>query len=80
MPTFKFASIGRTKLLTPLTNSFRGDGDAAFGQKFFPLTKTEAEPMVQPDGVADNFRGKAMTLVAGCWLFHAAQSAKPELN
>jgi len=36
--------------------------------------------MTEPDGVTDNFRGKAMTLVAGGWLFHAAQSAKPQLN
>jgi len=36
--------------------------------------------MVEPHGVTDNFRGKPMTLVDGCWLFHAAQSAKPELN
>jgi hypothetical protein len=36
--------------------------------------------MVQPDGVTDDFRGKTMTLVAGCWLFHAAQSAKSQLN
>ena len=36
--------------------------------------------MVEPHGVTDNFRGKPVTLVAGCWLFHVAQSAKPELN
>jgi hypothetical protein len=36
--------------------------------------------MVQPDGVTDNVRGKPVTVVAGCWLFHAAQHAKPELN
>ena len=36
--------------------------------------------MVEPDGVANNFRGKAMTLVAGCFGPHAAQSAKRELN
>jgi hypothetical protein len=36
--------------------------------------------MVQPDGVTDNFRGKTVTVVAGCWLFHAAQSDKLELN
>jgi hypothetical protein len=36
--------------------------------------------MVEPHGVANNFRGKAVTLVAECWLFHAAQSAKPKLN
>jgi hypothetical protein len=32
--------------------------------------------MVEPHGMTDNFRGKAMTLVTGCWLVHAAQSAK----
>jgi hypothetical protein len=63
-----------------LTNGFIGDGDASFGEKFFHLTKTEAEPMVQPDGVTDNFRGKPVTLLAGCWLFHAVQSAKPLKN
>jgi hypothetical protein len=36
--------------------------------------------MVEPHGVADNFRGKTVTLVAGGFGFHAAQSAKPELN
>ena len=36
--------------------------------------------MVEPHGVTDNFRGKTVTLVAGRLLFHAAQSAKPELN
>jgi hypothetical protein len=30
--------------------------------------------------VTDNFRGEPVTLVAGGWLVHAAQSAKPELN
>ena len=36
--------------------------------------------MVEPHGVTDNLRGKTVTLVTGCWLFHAAQSASPELN
>jgi hypothetical protein len=34
----------------------------------------------QPNSVTDNFGRKTVTLVAGCWLFHAAQSDKPELN
>jgi hypothetical protein len=63
-----------------LPNGFIGDGDASFSQEFFDFTKAEAESMVEPDGVTDNFRGKPVTLVAGSWLFHAAQSAKPELN
>jgi hypothetical protein len=36
--------------------------------------------MVQPDGVADNFRGKTVTLIAEPLSVHAAQSAKWELN
>jgi len=36
--------------------------------------------MGAPHGVANHFRGKPVTLVAGWWLVHAAQSAKPELN
>ncbi len=47
-----------------MTNGFIRDGDASFGKKFFHLTKTETEPMVQPDGVTDNFRGKTVTLIA----------------
>ena len=57
-----------------------GDGGATFGQQFFDFTETEAETMVPPDGVANNFRGKAMTLVAGIFGFHAAQSAKRQVN
>jgi hypothetical protein len=49
-------------------------------QKFFHLTKTEADPMVEPHGVAGDFRGKPVTLVAVSLIFHAAQSARPELN
>ena len=59
-------------LSAPLTNGFIGDGDATFGQQFFDFTETEAETMVQPDGVANNFGGKAMTLVGGCRVFHQA--------
>ncbi len=77
---FELACVGRPKLPAPLSNGFIGDGDASFSQEFFDFTKAEAESMVEPHGVADNFRGKTMTLIAGCWLFHAAQSAKCELN
>jgi len=74
--TMPFSSIVRPKLLTPLPNRFICDGDASFGEEFFDFAKAKTEPMVGPHGVANHFRGKAMTLIAGCWLFHAAQSAK----
>jgi hypothetical protein len=66
--------------LAPLPNGFIGDRDASFGEEFFHFTEAQTKTMVQPDGVTDNFRGKTVTVVTGCWLFHAAQSAKPELN
>jgi len=77
---FELACVGRPKLPAPLPNGFIGGGDASFGEQLFHFTETEAEPMIEPDGVTDDFRGKPMTLVAGCWLFHVAQSAKPELK
>ena len=76
----QFPRIGRPKLLAPLANGFIGDSDASFGEEFFHFAETEAEPMVQPDGMADNFGRKTVTLVAGCLNFHAAQSAKSQLN
>ncbi len=63
---FEFSSIVGPKLLTPLTNGFIRDGDASFGEEFFDFAKAEAEPMVEPNRMTDNFRGKPVTLVAGC--------------
>jgi hypothetical protein len=63
---FGFASIIRSKFLTPLTNGFIGHGDALFSEEFFDFTEAQTEPMVEPHGVTDNFRGKPVTLVAGC--------------
>ena len=63
-----------------MANGFIGDRDASFGEDFFYFTKAEAEPMLQPDGVTDNFRGKTMTLVGRGSIVHAAPSAKPKLN
>jgi hypothetical protein len=73
---FQFASIIRAKLLAPLSNGFIGDGDTTFGEEFFDFTKTQAESMVEPHGVTDNFRGKPVTLVTGCFMSHAASLPK----
>jgi len=50
------------------------------GEEFFHFTKAETESIVEPHGMTDYFRWKTVTVVAGWWLFHAAQSAKRELN
>ena len=80
LPFFQFPSVVRTKLLTPLPDSFIGDRNASFSQEFFDLTEAQTESVVEPDGVTDNFRGKPVSLVAGWWLFHTSQSATTELN
>jgi len=55
-----------------LTNGFIGDSDATFGRQFFDFTETEAETVVKPDGMTDNFGRKAMALVGGYRVFHQA--------
>jgi hypothetical protein len=79
LPFFELAGIVLSKLLAPLANRFVGYGDASFGQEFFDLTEAETESMIEPNRMADNFRRKAMTLVAGLFGFHEAQSATSEL-
>jgi hypothetical protein len=66
--------------LTPLANSFIGDRDTPFGEEFFHLTKTKTESMVEPHRMANDLRGKTVTLVVGLLSFHTAQSATSELN
>lgn len=55
LPFFEFVSIARTKLLTPLANSFIGDGDPSFGKKLFHFPEAQTESMVQPRRMANNF-------------------------
>jgi hypothetical protein len=55
----------RPKILKPLVNRFIGNGDSTLSQEFFDLTETQTESMVEPHGVANNLRGKPVTLVAG---------------
>jgi hypothetical protein len=54
------AGIGWSKLPTPGSNRFVGYGDATPSQKVLDIAKAQSEPMVQPNGMADDFTGKAM--------------------
>jgi len=71
LPFFEFSSIVRPKLLTPLPNRFICDGAPTFGEEFFDFTEAEAEPMVEPHGVADDFRRETMALVTELFGIHA---------
>ena len=50
---------------TPLPNRLIRDGDAALGEKIFAISETQAETVIQPDGVTDDVRGKAVPAIAG---------------
>jgi len=54
---------GVAELQTPLPHRLIADGDPAFGQQLFDLAKAQAKAVVQPHGVTDDFRGKAMVLI-----------------
>ena len=60
------------KLLTPLSDSLKAGGDASLGEQIFHLMETEAEGVVEPDGVTDDFGCKAVTVVAGWCGIHQA--------
>jgi len=69
-PLFELASVVRPKLLAPLANCFIGDRDAALGEQLFHFTEAEAEPMLEPNGMADDFGWKAVTMVDGWFSLH----------
>ena len=56
----KSSSISWVELQRPVSNSLVRDGDATLGEQVFYVVKTEREPMVQPDGVTDDFRRKTV--------------------
>ena len=56
----QIASIGRPELQTPISNCLVRNDDAALSKQVFDVAKAHREPMVQPDGVTDDFSWKAM--------------------
>ncbi len=58
------SGIGRSEFPTPVSDRFIGDGDATFSEQVFDIAETEREPMVQPDGVSDDFRGETVASVS----------------
>ncbi len=54
-------------------NPFIGSWDAAFIKGFFDVTKAQAEAMIQPNCVADNFGREPRALVTGLIDVHVAQ-------
>ena len=46
---------------TPVPNRLIRHGDPPFGEEIFDISETQAETIVEPDGVTDDFRGKSVS-------------------
>ena len=61
LSTPQLASIVRTEFPTPLPNRLVGDNDPALCQKIFDIAEAQAEPMIEPDGMADDLDRKTVS-------------------
>ncbi len=57
------SGVGRSEFLTPVSDCFVGDKDPSLCKQVFYVSKAQGEPVVQPNGVTDDFRRKAMPLI-----------------
>src|ERR1700709_443125 len=57
----------RSELLAPASHRLVGDDDTAFRQDQLDIAQTEAENVVQPDGVADDLGWEPMAVVGIGW-------------
>lgn len=58
----QFLSQELSKFDVPLPQVLVADHDPALVEEFLHVTLTEREPMVEPQGVADDAQGKSMTV------------------
>jgi hypothetical protein len=50
---------------TPLANRLIRNGDTSFREEMLDIAETQAKPVVEPDGVTDDGRGKSVPAIAG---------------
>ena len=68
------------ELRTPLPNGFIRHDDAPFGQQILDIPEAQTVSVVQPHGVADNVRRKAMSKVARSSRAHLGIVPRGELT
>ena len=57
--------VDRTEPLAPLPNRLVGDRHASLREEIFDIAEAEAEPMVEPDRVADDVGRESISVIAG---------------
>jgi hypothetical protein len=68
--TLKASGIVGSEFPAPLTDGFVRNNDSAFGQKIFHITEAQTEAMIDPYGVADDFRRETVSVVTGSGALH----------
>jgi len=72
LPPLDSPGVFRAELGAPLTDGFIRDRYAALSKEIFNISKAHAEAVVEPDAVADDFRRKSISPVAGGVAVHRA--------
>jgi hypothetical protein len=57
--------VGCAELPTPEADGLVADLDPALGEQLLDITLAQVEPVVEPDGVADDLGGEPMATVQG---------------
>jgi hypothetical protein len=71
------AGICCSELLAPGSNRFVRHGHAAFCKQIFNIAKAKSEPMIQPDGMADDLGRKPVAAIQGS---HRSDCRRPALT
>ena len=59
------SGVLRSKLAAPRSNGFVRHRDATIGERVLDIAKVETEPVVQPNGMADDLGWKAVASIQG---------------
>jgi hypothetical protein len=66
----QISSIVGTELLAPDSNGFIRDDDSTFGEKILDIREAHAEAVINPGGVADDFRREPIAVIARLVALH----------
>jgi len=67
---FKTSGIVRSEFPAPLADGFIRNNDSVFGRKIFNITEAQTKAMIDPYGVADDFRPETVSVVTGSGALH----------
>ena len=70
LSSLQFPCVLRTELRTPLSDCFVRNDDPAFREQIFHIAKAQAEPIVMPHGVTDDFGWESVSMIGGSRAFH----------